>query len=182
MRRFGYLLAEIALLFVLAIFAFNVFLHKPVLDSFMFALALAVGLTPQLLRAIITEWKKLDELPYDFARKRLSILFERSGRPVLITKGALPQVLSTCLEIQWSDGTRDRIETALKQIDEHWRRFNSEGCRVLPVGYRSCAAKCSRVDRQTETALIFLGLVALSDHAKTELNLPCGNCAISALN
>ena len=37
-----------------AIFAFNVYLHKPVLDSFLFALALAVGLTPQLLRAIIS--------------------------------------------------------------------------------------------------------------------------------
>ena len=53
-RRFGYLLAEITLLLVLAIFGFNVFLHKPVLDSFLFALALAVGLTPQLLPAIIT--------------------------------------------------------------------------------------------------------------------------------
>ena len=53
-RRFGYLLAEITLLLVLAIFGFNVFLHKPELDSFLFALALAVGLTPQLLPAIIT--------------------------------------------------------------------------------------------------------------------------------
>ena len=53
-RRFGFLLAQVTLLLVLAIFAFNVFLHKPVLDSFMFALALAVGLTPQLLPAIIT--------------------------------------------------------------------------------------------------------------------------------
>ena len=48
-RRFGYLLAEVTLLLVLAIFAFNVYFHKPVLDSFLFALALAVGLTPQLL-------------------------------------------------------------------------------------------------------------------------------------
>ena len=53
-RRFGYLLAEITFLLVLAIFAFNVYFHKPVLDSFLFALALAVGLTPQLLPAIIS--------------------------------------------------------------------------------------------------------------------------------
>ena len=53
-RRFGFLLAQVTLFLVLAIFAFNVFLHKPVLDSFLFALALAVGLTPQLLPAIIT--------------------------------------------------------------------------------------------------------------------------------
>ncbi len=53
-RRFGYFLAEITFLLVLAIFAFNVYFHEPVLDSFMFALALAVGLTPQLLPAIIS--------------------------------------------------------------------------------------------------------------------------------
>lgn len=53
-RRFGYMLMEITLVLVLVIFAINVLLHKPVLDSFMFSLALAVGLTPQLLPAIIS--------------------------------------------------------------------------------------------------------------------------------
>ena len=53
-RRFGYLLAEVTFLLVLLIFAFNVYFQKPVLDSLLFALALAVGLTPQLLPAIIS--------------------------------------------------------------------------------------------------------------------------------
>lgn len=53
-RKFGYMLMEITLLLVIVIFGINVFLHKPVLDSFLFSLALAVGLTPQLLPAIIS--------------------------------------------------------------------------------------------------------------------------------
>jgi Mg2+-importing ATPase len=53
-RRFGYFLMEVTLILLLTIFAFNVYFKKPVLDSFLFALALAVGLTPQLLPAIIT--------------------------------------------------------------------------------------------------------------------------------
>ncbi len=53
-RRFGYLLMEVTLMLVICIFAINVYLHKPALESFMFALALAVGLTPQLLPAIIS--------------------------------------------------------------------------------------------------------------------------------
>jgi len=287
-RRFGYLLAEITLLLVLAIFGFNVFLHKPVLESFVFALALAVGLTPQLLPAIITinlshgarrmaqekvivkrlaaienfgsmnvlcsdktgtitegkitiraavdaagnhsektllyaylnaaketgfinpidealrasppsgcrGWEKLDELPYDFSRKRLSILFEKqdgrsdlrmgefpptpssgvadprppsSSHRVLITKGALPQILSICSEVEWSDGTSDRIESPRRpreQIEKQWRRFSSEGCRVIAVAYRICGADCSRIDRETENEMTFLGLVALSDPPK----------------
>lgn len=52
-RHLGCLLTEVMLLLVLGIFAFNVFLQKPVLDSLLFSLALAVGLTPQLLPAII---------------------------------------------------------------------------------------------------------------------------------
>lgn len=53
-RKFGYMLMEITLVLVIIIFGINVFLHKPVLDSFLFSLALAVGLTPQLLPAIIS--------------------------------------------------------------------------------------------------------------------------------
>ncbi len=284
-RRFGYLLAEITLLLVLAIFGFNVFLHKPVLDSFLFALALAVGLTPQLLPAIITinlsrgarrmaqekvivkrlaaienfgsmnvlcsdktgtitegkigigaavdargnhsektllyaylnaanetgfinpidealrtnppgdcsGWEKLDELPYDFARKRLSILLEKrdtgtepwrgelprarspgvaelrppqSSHRVLITKGALSQILSICSGVEWGDGTRSSIDTAREQIEEQWRKFSSEGCRVIAVAYCACGAECWRIDRETEHGMIFLGLVALSDPPK----------------
>jgi Mg2+-importing ATPase len=261
-RRFGYLLAEITLLLVLAIFGFNVFLHKPVLESFMFALALAVGLTPQLLPAIITVnlshgarrmaqekvivkrlaaienfgsmnvlcsdktgtitegkisiraavdargnesektllyaylnaanetgfvnpldealranppdhctgWKKLDELPYDFSRKRLSILFEKNGERVLVTKGALPQILSICSGVEWSDPAAaglEKIDVAREQIEEQWRRFSSEGCRVIAVAYRACGAECCRIERETESEMIFLGLVALSDPPKT---------------
>ena len=53
-RHFGYFLMEVTLVLVLAIFAINVYLARPVLESFLFSLALAVGLTPQLLPAIIS--------------------------------------------------------------------------------------------------------------------------------
>jgi len=53
-RKFGYMLMEITLLLVIIIFAINVLLHKDVMQSFLFSLALAVGLTPQLLPAIIS--------------------------------------------------------------------------------------------------------------------------------
>lgn len=52
-RRFGYLLSEVTLIMVITVFALNVFFQKPVLDSLLFSIALAVGLTPQLLPAII---------------------------------------------------------------------------------------------------------------------------------
>ena len=54
LRHFGALLIQITLLLVIAIFGINVYLHRPVVDSFLFALALAVGLTPELLPAIVS--------------------------------------------------------------------------------------------------------------------------------
>ena len=54
LRHFGGLLIQITMLLVIAIFGINVYLHRPVVDSFLFALALAVGLTPELLPAIVS--------------------------------------------------------------------------------------------------------------------------------
>ena len=53
-RRFGYFLMEITLMLVISILAINVYFGRPVLESFLFSLALAIGLTPQLLPAIIS--------------------------------------------------------------------------------------------------------------------------------
>jgi Mg2+-importing ATPase len=54
LRRFGGMLIQVTLLLVLAIFGINVYLHRPVVDALLFALALAVGLTPELLPAIVS--------------------------------------------------------------------------------------------------------------------------------
>jgi len=54
LRRFGEMLIRVTLVFVIAIFAINVFFHRPALESFLFALAIAVGMTPELLPAIVS--------------------------------------------------------------------------------------------------------------------------------
>ncbi len=111
-------------------------------------------------------WNKLDELPYDFARKRLSILFEKERRHVLITKGALQQILEICSAIERNDGTRDEIDNARHEIDEQLRKLSSQGCRVLGIAYRECGSDISVITHEIETDMIFLGLVALSDPPK----------------
>ncbi len=53
-KKFGYFLMRVTIVLVVAIFGFNLFFHRPILESFLFSIALAVGLTPQLLPAIIS--------------------------------------------------------------------------------------------------------------------------------
>lgn len=111
-------------------------------------------------------WKKLDELPYDFVRKRLSILFENEGRHLLITKGALNQILEICSNVERNDGARGEIGAFREQIDQQWHKFSSQGCRVLGVAYRECEPHLCQVTRNTESGMTFLGFVVLSDPPK----------------
>jgi P-type Mg2+ transporter len=257
-RRFGFLLLEITLVLVLAIFAVNVFFARPVLDSFLFAMALAVGLTPQLLPAIISinlahganqmarekvivkrlasienfgsmnvlcsdktgtltegvvrvqaaldakgidnekvlfyahlnssyesgfanpidesirkgrsfdlsSSRKLDEVPFDFIRKRLSILVALEEKPVLITKGALLNVLSACTSAETSEGGIIPLAEARKDIERLFRELSSRGLRTLGVAYRILQGQ-STVTKIDEKEMTFLGLLAFADPIKS---------------
>jgi P-type Mg2+ transporter len=224
-RRFGYMLMEITMVLVVIIFAVNVLLHKPILDSFLFSMALAVGLTPQLLPAIIsvnlasgarnmarqqviikrlssienfgsmnilcsdktgtiTEGKvKLhkalsvsgepsdkvleyawlnasmqqgfhnpidaamissqpgkkqlfeiqSEVPYDFIRKRLSVQIRNASENIVITKGALKQVLEVCNQAEIEGGGVVPLDERRVQIMARYEKLSTEGYRTLGV-------------------------------------------------
>jgi len=256
-RRFGYLLMEITLLLVIAIFAINVYLVRPVLESFLFSLALAVGLTPQLLPAIISinlahgakkmarekvivkrltaienfgsmnvlcsdktgtlteglvrvhsalDWEgrenekvlfyaylnayyetgftnpidqairtfhpfdlsgfqKVDEVPYDFIRKRLSILVSQRDKHLLVTKGALANVLEICSRAEKADGTRIELSHAQGRIQTYFQEFSTQGFRVLGVAYREMESRVV-LTKDFEKDMIFLGFLVFFDPLK----------------
>jgi Mg2+-importing ATPase len=256
-RRFGYLLLEVTLLLVLAIFAINVYLQRPVIESFLFSLALAVGLTPQLLPAIIsvnlshgakrmaqrnvivkrlasienfgsmnvlcsdktgtlTEgkmqlygalsldgtasdrvllhaylnatfetgflnpldeairshrrldvsgYRKLDEVPYDFLRKRLSILVATPTSHLLVTKGAVEQMLAICALAEQPDGTTVSLTSAIDSIRTRFHDLSQQGFRVLGLAVRDMG-EVPRIDKGHEAAMTFLGLLAFADRPK----------------
>ncbi len=257
-RHFGYLLLEVTLLLVLAIFAINVFMARPVLDSFLFALAIAVGLTPQLLPAVITinlshgarqmaqkrvivrrlasiedlgsmdilccdktgtltegkvrfhaavdidglpsenarlfatlnaafqagysnpidaailaesrtdlaGFQKLDEEPYDFVRKRLSILVRADGRNLMITKGALDRVLEVCTTAQTGSSNPDEVAALRPRIEHRFGEFSEQGYRVLGIAYRDVGAKTG-IDKIDEREMTLLGLLVFDDPLKS---------------
>jgi Mg2+-importing ATPase len=258
-RRFGVFLMEVTLVLVVGIFAVNVYLDKPVVDSFLFALALAVGLTPQLLPAIIsvnlakgakgmagkqvivkrlaaienfgsmdvlcsdktgtltegrvqlrsaldaagheservllhaylnstyqtgfenpidlavrtchtfdiTSWTRLDEIPYDFTRKRLSVLASDGQRCILITKGSVEGVLGVCFDADL-DGIRVPIAEADRTIRERYAAMSAEGFRTLAVAVRELPG-ARTASRQDEQEMTFLGLLVLHDPIKRDV-------------
>lgn len=258
-RHFGYLLMEVTLFLVIGIFAVNVYLARPVLDSFLFALALAVGLTPQLLPAIISinlahgarnmaaqkvivkrlasienfgsmnvlcsdktgtltegvvtvqgaydingednakvllyaylnasfetgfanpidqaihifqpqdisTYQKVGEVPYDFIRKRLSIVVDNADVRLMVTKGALSNVLEVCSLVETPSGVVD-LATARETIEQQFAQFSSQGLRTLGIAYRSFATLESSASHE-ESAMTFLGFIVLADPPKTDI-------------
>ena len=256
-RRFGYLLMEVTLILLVGIFAINVYQHRPVLEAFMFSLALAVGLTPQLLPAIISvnlahgakrmardkvivkrlasienlgsmnvlcsdktgtltegvvrlyraldidgadservllyayinsmfetgftnpideairnhrqfdisSYRKLDEYPYDFVRKRLSVLASYGDRHLMLTKGALTNVLSACSTAEKPDGTVVDVGGVQQKIIDYFEDQSSRGYRVLGLAYRDLGTE-SAITKIDEDQMTFFGFLVFFDPPK----------------
>jgi Mg2+-importing ATPase len=257
-RRFGYLLLEVTAVLVVIVFAVNVALERPVLDVLLFTLALAVGLTPQLLPAIVSVTlsrgaqrmarlgvvarrlvaienfggmqvlctdktgtltdgrvriaaaldvdgrpsdrvlrmarlnaslqsgyrnpldealraegaegsdvgvSKLDEVPYDFSRRRLSVLVrEADGTPVLMMKGAVDEVLGVCTS---AEGPPDRGGNWRAGVIRLVASEGEQGRRCIAVALRSMPG-VTHVTRADEREMTFAGILVVHDPPKTD--------------
>jgi Mg2+-importing ATPase len=248
------------LLLTILIFAFNVYLHRPIMDSFLFAMALAVGLTPQLLPAIIsinlahgakgmagknvivkrlaaienfgslnvlcsdktgtlTEgrvrihstlemhglasektlfyaylnasfetgfsnpidqairthrsfdismYQKADEVPYDFIRKRLSILVKRDDRFTMISKGSFQNILDICNYAEDAQGNQYDIAAWQEQLRRQYYALSAQGLRILGLAYKEKDIRLA-ISKADEKDMVFLGLLVLYDPPKADI-------------
>jgi Mg2+-importing ATPase len=232
-RHFGWMITRVILLLVLFVLLVNLLLHRPVLESFLFSVALAVGMTPEMMPMIITvtlaqgarrmarnkvlvkelpaiedfgsvdilctdktgtltegdvalhqcvdifgqaspdvlrlaylnsyyqtgvrspldaailkheqpdvpEYAKQDEIPFDFTRKRISVILRRAGELILVTKGEAESMLTIC--------TRVAVNGALQSFDEALRAAAAETFRTLSrQGYRTLAVALRTVEKR----------------------------------
>lgn len=256
LRDFGNLLIKVTLCIVVVVFSVRIATHKPMMESLEFALALAVGMTPQLLPAItsvvmafgakamareqvivkqllaienfgsmtvlcsdktgtLTEGEvhlhaahdstgadnervmklayfnaqfqagfnnpidrairehrqfdvagveRLDEVPYDFSRKRLSVLIADRGQRLMITKGAFDHIVSCCAYVELPDGKIEDLELHQESIQRHFHALSNEGYRVLGLAY-SLTDK-DAISKSDECDLTFAGFLVFTDPPK----------------
>jgi P-type Mg2+ transporter len=117
-------------------------------------------------QALITKYKKLDELPFDFTRRMMSVLVETpEGKPILLTKGAPEDVFQQCSHFEL-DGKVSPMDPALiVGLKEEYDRLSNDGFRVLAVATKEMPAKqaCAKDD---EGNLVLKGYVAFLDPPK----------------
>lgn len=261
-KKLGYLLTEVMFVLVISIFFFNVLLHKPVMDSLLFSIALAVGLTPQLLPAIINinlskgsqkmaekgvivrrlesienfgsmdilctdktgtltvgvvkldgaldvngepskevnlfaylnaklqtglpnpmdeaiinqdvaeakDYEKVDEIPYDFVRKRLTVIAKGKNANLMITKGALGNILQICSQIQTPNGEIPLDDGENNYIQKRFADWSAQGYRVLGVATKLIATQDHPYSVKDETEMAFVGFLLFFDPPKEGVN------------
>jgi Mg2+-importing ATPase len=117
-------------------------------------------------KATIEKYKKLDEIPFDFTRRMMSVLVEDpEGKSILLTKGAPEEVFQHCSQFEL-DGKLSSMDPALiVGLKEEYESLSNDGFRVLAVATRELSGKqiCSKQD---ERQLILRGYVAFLDPPK----------------
>jgi P-type Mg2+ transporter len=116
----------------------------------------------------LSAYQKLDEIPYDFFRKRLSVLVSHENANLMVTKGALSNVLAVCSTVEAGDGTIADIATARDLIRQRFEEFSSKGFRTLGVAYRNIGTN-SHISKDHETEMTFSGFLVLFDPPKPNI-------------
>ena len=258
-RRFGMLIMRLTLLLVLFTLLVNVAFHRSLLESFLFAVALAVGLTPELLPMVVSvtltrgalrmaalkvivkrpsaiqdmgamdvlctdktgtlteakirlerhvdacgqsrpqvltlaylnsyfesglksplddailaheeidvsAWRKIDEVPFDFERRRVSVLVQSAQGRRLVVKGAPEDVLRLCTQYQDSSGASVALDaSARERIDALFDSLGQEGFRALGIAWRDVALDHPHAVVSDESELVFAGFAAFLDPPK----------------
>jgi Mg2+-importing ATPase len=125
--------------------------------------------------AEIAGYEKLDEMPFDFERRRVSVVCVRDGSRLLITKGAPESVLAVCSEYE-VDGNRFSLdEEARRRCEAVFHEPSERGERVLAVAY-STPPQQAAYRKEDERGLTLAGFLTFADHP-----LPTAAEAIRAL-
>jgi Mg2+-importing ATPase len=114
----------------------------------------------------ISEYKKIDEIPFDFERKKRSVVVERSGARTLIAKGAPEEVFKIC-DTYWQKGKISKLDAAArKKINDQFQNLSREGFRVLGVAQKEVGSAAEVYSKKEESQMIFYGFVAFFDPPK----------------
>jgi Mg2+-importing ATPase len=131
------------------------------------------GLPNLLDRAILehvdldtSECRLVDELPFDFQRRRMSVIVAYEGDHVLICKGAVEEIYACCTHYQLEDEIYPLIEPIRNDLFEEVQGLNRDGFRVLGIAYREFPTEKTTFTVSDESELVLLGYIAFFDPPK----------------
>ena len=109
----------------------------------------------------ILDYKKVDEIPFDYTRKKMSVVVEHDGHYRTITKGALEEVLKGCTTAKINNEHKPLTEELIENINSNAQRLAKQGMQVI--------ALASKREYSDENEMTFIGFVAFLDPPKKEV-------------
>lgn len=129
--------------------------------------AVLEGVDEDHARNAATRWQKVDEIPFDFERRRMSVVVsEQPDVHQLICKGALQEILNVCTQVRYGDEIVPLSESMLARIRRVTDDLNRQGLRVVAVATKFLPARCEDYGRVDESDLILEGYIAFLDPPK----------------
>jgi Mg2+-importing ATPase len=114
----------------------------------------------------ITNYKKIDEMPFDFSRRIMSVVVGMEGKTRLIAKGAPEEIFKRCTKYELDGEIMDAEYLILADLKDEYDRLSADGFRVLALAYRDFDDKKTEFTRNDESELVLKGYVAFLDPPK----------------
>jgi Mg2+-importing ATPase len=116
---------------------------------------------------ILTEqYKKEDEIPFDFSRRIMSVIVEAHGRQTLISKGAPEEIFKRCSHYELDGEIFEMESLILSDLKEEYDSLSADGFRVLAIAYKTIPEKKSVYTKDDESGLVLMGYLAFLDPPK----------------
>ena len=126
-----------------------------------------------------TGYAKIDEIPYDFLRKRLTIVVAEGGdaeRHLVVTKGAFSNVLSICTQVERDGAVCALTDAVTSELSAYYEAKGKAGFRVLALASRAVSAK-GAYQRDDEGEMVFAGFLLFLDPPKADAARVLGDLA-----
>lgn len=112
-------------------------------------------------------WKHVDEIPFDFVRRRVSVVVGRAdGTLLMVSKGAVEEVLSTCTEAELEGAVQPLTDEVRDLIARKVADLGKRGMRVLAVAVKDCAGHAGAFAPEDEVGMRLVGYLAFLDPPK----------------
>ena len=118
------------------------------------------------LKGIEEKYEKIDEIPFDFSRRRLSVVVSDGKKKQLITKGAVEEILSICTMVDYKGEVSEITRDVKQNILSMTKDLNKQGLRVVAVAQKNDIADVKSFSVKDESKMVLIGFIGFLDPPK----------------
>ena len=122
--------------------------------------------TKNRIEALTTKYEKIDEIPFDYTRKKQSVVVKNKNKYLMITKGALEEILTDCQEVKLENRVVRLTKDIKDNIISKAKDLASEGMQVIALAIKDTYPGKDLFNSSSEKNLVFIGFVAFLDEPK----------------